>query len=85
MSAQYSPASLRAISVSCPPKSSPPTPYRFSSMAEMESICRSSIFQSQGVRECGRVPVSEMSKTYRSRVRSPESSTRAMPLEPRRT
>ncbi|WP_207652992.1 hypothetical protein [Acutalibacter muris] len=54
-------------------------------MAEMESICRSSIFQSQGVRECGRVPVSEMSKTYRSRVRSPESSTRAMPLEPRRT
>ena len=42
------------------------------------------VLMENGVREWGRVPVSEISKTYRRRGVSPVSSTSAMPLEPRR-
>ena len=85
-STQYSLTSWAAMLSSCSARLfSGGAPNRSASAWATATSCSGRSSHRKGWREFFRRPVSEMSNTYRSRGFSRELSTRAMPLEPRRT
>ena len=85
-STQYSLTSWAAMLSSCSARLfSGGAPNRSVRAWATAASCSGRSSHRKGWREFFRRPVSEMSNTYRSRGFSRELSTRAMPLEPRRT